>query len=224
MIIDQDLQPAHLTASLVRMFALASDKIERLDHSWNAGQGAPVITVEGKYTARGWTEWTQGFHYGCALLTFDATGNCELLELGRERTVKQMAPHVTHTGVHDHAFNNLSTFAAARPTKRSSIATTATSAADPPSKAIRPLAPGRAGWPGQCSATRRNWSFSKASTPKNLKSPSIYHRPNGWDYIPPGHKVPCGESSMWGDYHLLELGVFLERIIQRKPYLTFFDA
>ena len=53
---------------------------------------------------------------------------------------------------------------------------------------------------------------------------SIYHRPNGWDYIPPGHKVPCGESSMWGDYHLLELGVFLERIIQRKLYLTFFDA
>ena len=30
---------------------------------------------------------------------------------------------------------------------------------------------------------------------------SVYHRPNGWDYIPPGQKVPNGESSMWGDYH-----------------------
>src|SRR6185503_13647142 len=30
---------------------------------------------------------------------------------------------------------------------------------------------------------------------------SVYHRPNGWDYIAPGEKVPNGESSMWGDYH-----------------------
>src|SRR5262249_28941422 len=30
---------------------------------------------------------------------------------------------------------------------------------------------------------------------------SVYHRPNGWDYIAPGQKVPNGESSMWGDYH-----------------------
>ena len=35
---------------------------------------------------------------------------------------------------------------------------------------------------------------------------SVYHRPNGWDYIPPGRKVPCGESSMWGDYHAREVG------------------
>ncbi len=24
---------------------------------------------------------------------------------------------------------------------------------------------------------------------------SVYHRPNGWDYIPDGAKIPCGESS-----------------------------
>jgi hypothetical protein len=28
---------------------------------------------------------------------------------------------------------------------------------------------------------------------------------------------------MWGDYHLLELGVYLQRLIERQPYLTFFD-
>ena len=39
---------------------------------------------------------------------------------------------------------------------------------------------------------------------------SIYHHPNGWDYIPPGAKVPCGESSMWGDYHLLELCLLIK--------------
>ena len=52
---------------------------------------------------------------------------------------------------------------------------------------------------------------------------SIYHRPNGWDHVPAGRKVPCGESSMWGDYHLLELGLLIQRMAAQKPYLTFFD-
>jgi hypothetical protein len=51
---------------------------------------------------------------------------------------------------------------------------------------------------------------------------SVYHRPNGWDHIPRGRKVPCGESSMWGDYHLLELGVLIQRMAAGR-YLTFFD-
>jgi hypothetical protein len=51
---------------------------------------------------------------------------------------------------------------------------------------------------------------------------SVYHRPNGWDYIPEGRKVPCGESSMWGDYHALELAVLLWREAKKKPYPVFF--
>jgi unsaturated chondroitin disaccharide hydrolase len=35
---------------------------------------------------------------------------------------------------------------------------------------------------------------------------SVYHRPNGWDHIPSGYKIPCNESSMWGDYHMRENG------------------
>jgi hypothetical protein len=53
---------------------------------------------------------------------------------------------------------------------------------------------------------------------------TIYHRPNNWDHIPQGQKIPCGESSMWGDYHLLELALHLHRLVTDKPYLTFFDA
>src|SRR4051812_7910407 len=53
---------------------------------------------------------------------------------------------------------------------------------------------------------------------------SVYHRPNGWDHVPPGRKVPCGESSMWGDYHLLELGLLLRRLATGGPYYAFFDA
>jgi hypothetical protein len=52
---------------------------------------------------------------------------------------------------------------------------------------------------------------------------SVYHRPNGWDYIPPGRKVPCGESGQWGDYHLRELALLVERIADDKPYYTFFS-
>ena len=50
---------------------------------------------------------------------------------------------------------------------------------------------------------------------------SVYHRPNGWDYIPPGKKVPCGEACMWGDYHAMELALLISRLAQGK-YYTFF--
>ena len=73
-------------------------------------KSTPVFTVAGQYTARGWTEWTQGFQYGGAILQYDATGEREFLELGRSRTLALMAPHLTHVGVHDHGFNNVSTY------------------------------------------------------------------------------------------------------------------
>lgn len=53
---------------------------------------------------------------------------------------------------------------------------------------------------------------------------SVYHRPNGWDYIPDGRKIPCGESSMWGDYHLRELALYLTRVANDETYYTFFNG
>src|SRR5687768_6702534 len=108
--IDSSLKASDLTRSLSRLFDLASKKVRLIDQSWDPDKGTPVFTVEGKYTSRGWTEWTQGFQYGCAILCFDATDDHELLESSRKNTVARMAPHVTHTGVHDHGFNNLSTY------------------------------------------------------------------------------------------------------------------
>lgn len=52
---------------------------------------------------------------------------------------------------------------------------------------------------------------------------SVYHRPNGWDHVPPGRKVPCGESSMWGDYHMLELALMVHRAAREDPPYVFFD-
>ena len=58
------------------------------------GAATPVYTVRGKYTARGWTEWTQGFVYGSAILQYDATGDEAFLKYGREQTVSPHgAPH-----------------------------------------------------------------------------------------------------------------------------------
>jgi hypothetical protein len=51
---------------------------------------------------------------------------------------------------------------------------------------------------------------------------SIYHRPNGWDYVPAGSRIPRGESSMWGDYHLREAALYAKRIAEDAPYYTFF--
>ena len=51
---------------------------------------------------------------------------------------------------------------------------------------------------------------------------SVYHRPNGWDHIPEGRKVPCGESCMWGDYHIREVALYVQRVIRDEPYLKFY--
>jgi len=51
---------------------------------------------------------------------------------------------------------------------------------------------------------------------------SQYHRPNGWDYVPPGHRTPFGEATMWGDYHMRELALYVQRLAEGGPYLSFF--
>ena len=59
-------------------------KSVRSKQSGIRAQGSPVFTVDGQYTSRGWTEWTQGFQFGSAILQFDATGDSEFLEIGRD--------------------------------------------------------------------------------------------------------------------------------------------
>src|SRR5215212_9553940 len=108
--IDHQLTPKQLVRRIEALFELSARKIFSIDKFWKPEQGTYVFTAGGKYTTRGWTEWTQGFQFGGAILQFDATGETEFLEIGRERTVSVMAPHVSHIGVHDHGFNNVSTY------------------------------------------------------------------------------------------------------------------
>jgi hypothetical protein len=102
--------PASLVPKLRRLFELSAAKIDSLERAWKPSMGSPVYTVKGRYTSRGWTEWTQGFQFGASLLQYDATGEERHLASGRDRTVEFMAPHLTHVGVHDHGFNNVSTY------------------------------------------------------------------------------------------------------------------
>ncbi len=108
--IDPNLRPADLSSAIARVWEASAPKILSIDKGDSPGCATPVFTVEGRYTARGWTEWTQGFVYGSALLQFDATGEESFLELGRWKTFNRMAHHLSHVGVHDHGFNNVSTY------------------------------------------------------------------------------------------------------------------
>ncbi len=111
---DPALEPGGLRPAISALWSLSAGKVLDLERTWKEEDGAPVFTVEGRYTARGWTDWTQGFQFGSALLQFDATADRRFLDLGRERTFARMAPHLTHMGVHDHGFNNVSTWGALR--------------------------------------------------------------------------------------------------------------
>jgi unsaturated chondroitin disaccharide hydrolase len=108
--VDRRRAATDLLPKIQRLFELSGPKIDAIERTWKPEDGAPVFTVRGRYQARGWTEWTQGFQFGSALLQFDATGEPVHLDLGRSRTLERMAPHLTHVGVHDHGFNNVSTY------------------------------------------------------------------------------------------------------------------
>jgi hypothetical protein len=108
--INPTLTAPKLLPRIERLFELSAAKILGLEKTWKPERGSPVITVKGRYTSRAWTEWTQGFQFGSALLQFDATGENRFLELGRSKTIQSMAPHLSHVGVHDHGFNNISTY------------------------------------------------------------------------------------------------------------------
>ena len=110
--LDRHRAPSDLLPPIDRLFEISAGKIRALETAWRPEDGAPVFTVDGRWESRGWTEWTQGFQFGSAVLQFDATGDREFLDLARERTVNRMAPHLTHAGVHDHGFNNVSTYGA----------------------------------------------------------------------------------------------------------------
>jgi hypothetical protein len=99
-----------LLPQIEAMWHLSGRKILAIAERFDMEQGAPVYTVDGRYSTRAWTDWTHGFQIGSALLQFDATNDESFLHLGRRDTLKYMPTHIGSFGVHDHGFNNCSTF------------------------------------------------------------------------------------------------------------------
>jgi unsaturated chondroitin disaccharide hydrolase len=108
--INTGLKPADLTNKLNKFWELSGEKIQLIEKHYDASKGSPVFTINGNYTTRGWTEWTQGFQYGSTVLQYDVTGEDALLQSAKKKIVEVMAPHISHIGVHDHGFNNVSTY------------------------------------------------------------------------------------------------------------------
>ncbi|HOC17617.1 MAG TPA: hypothetical protein PKK95_05070, partial [Vicinamibacterales bacterium] len=100
--IDLSLTPAALSGPIDRLWRLSGAKIRAIERNHPPGSDTLVYTAAGRYTSRGWTEWTLGFRYGSALLQFDATGEKRFLEIGRRGTLEAMGAHLTDMGVHDH--------------------------------------------------------------------------------------------------------------------------
>ena len=108
--INRKLTAKKLLPKLEHFFKLSGQKILSIEKNWRTSKGTPVFTEKGQYATRGWTEWTQGFQFGSAVLQFDATGDDKFLDIGYKGTLKYMTSHVSHVGVHDHGFNNISTY------------------------------------------------------------------------------------------------------------------
>ena len=107
---DHSLDATALTPRLSMFWSLSGKKIQLIESDYDHSGGSPVFTAGGQYTTRGWTEWTQGFEFGSGVLQFEATGDEWFLEFSRNNTLSRMAPHLSHFGVHDHGFNNVSTY------------------------------------------------------------------------------------------------------------------
>jgi unsaturated chondroitin disaccharide hydrolase len=63
--------------------------------------------------------------------------------------------------------------------------------------------------------------LSESQTHQGLLLHSVYHRPNGWDHIPANRKVPCDEACQWGDYHLRELALQVQRMAEGRDLFFF---
>ncbi|MRI00554.1 glycosyl hydrolase [Kriegella sp. EG-1] len=108
--INTEIKPIDLAKKLENLWSYSGVKLQNMTSSLKGAVGSPVVTVNGKYEPRSWTDWTQGFQFGSELLQFNATGDDYFLKLAIENIKSKMTSHVSHFGVHDHGFNNLSTY------------------------------------------------------------------------------------------------------------------
>lgn len=107
--IEYSLTETNFVPVIEHFTTIARFKVANLLKNWCDNPSAPVFTREGKYTSQGWTEWTRGFLYGMPLLIYEISNDDSFLQLVRAN-ISKIDTYLTHTGVHDHGFNTISSY------------------------------------------------------------------------------------------------------------------
>ena len=108
--IDLSLRPKDLLPKLQRFWELSAAKISLIEKNYDPAKGSPVFTVQGQVHRPRLDRVDAGLSVRLGHPAVRRHRRAAFLEIGRRNTVEQMAPHVTHVGVHDHGFNNVSTY------------------------------------------------------------------------------------------------------------------
>ncbi len=107
--VEDSLTERQLVPIIQHFLPIAKHKAVSLFEHWAKEEASPVFTHAGKYRSWGWTEWTRGFLYGIPLLVYEMTGDRSLIDRVRGN-IHRLDSYLTHTGVHDHGFNILSSY------------------------------------------------------------------------------------------------------------------
>lgn len=92
--LNYQFKPEDLTEKLIELWSCSGEKIRSIhEHLTKGGEGSPVVTVNGIYEPRSWTDWTQGFQYGSELLQYEATGDSFFLNIAIDN-IKSRWPHM----------------------------------------------------------------------------------------------------------------------------------
>jgi unsaturated chondroitin disaccharide hydrolase len=108
--IDLSIEQSISDINLNRFWELSGQKILMIEKSFDTAKGAPVFTEKGKYVTEVGRNGHRDFSLDLLCSNLMQQGMISSSSLGRENTLHKMTPHLTHTGVHDHGFNNVSTY------------------------------------------------------------------------------------------------------------------
>ena len=109
--VNTTLTPSQLVRKIERLWELSAGKILAIEKEFDAAKGSPVFTAEGRYT----DPRLDGMDARLPVRLGDPPvrrhrQTSSSWRSGAAATLAAMAPHVGHFGVHDHGFNNVSTY------------------------------------------------------------------------------------------------------------------
>ena len=105
-----DLTPASLKKKVAALFDASAQKLRSLERDWSPSPARPSSPLTANTPAAAGPNGRRVFSSAPRSSSSMPRATGDFLDYGRDHTVRLMAPHVTHMGVHDHGFNNVSTY------------------------------------------------------------------------------------------------------------------